>query len=103
MSRYNRFNWQRADSFEWKFKRQPKLRTISEVHDLYLRALERSVKKSKEVMDCIAEIVRDIPPTAAYNNRYNDNRNDDRGNDRGENHGNGNNGKGNNGRGNGKH
>ena len=35
MSRYNRFNWQRADSFEWKFKRQPKLRTISEVHDLY--------------------------------------------------------------------
>ena len=72
MSRYNRFNWQRADSFEWKFKRQPKLRTISEVHDLYLRAMERSAKKSKEIMDCIAEIVRDIPPTAAHNNRYND-------------------------------
>ena len=67
-----RFNWQKADSFEWKFKRKPKLRTISEVHDLYLRAMERSVKKSKEIMDCIAEIVRDIPPTAAYNNRYND-------------------------------
>ena len=72
MSRYNRFNWQKADSFEWKFKRKPKLRTISEVHDLYLRAMERSAKKSKEIMDCIAEIVRDIPPTAAYNNRYND-------------------------------
>lgn len=67
-----RFNWQKSDSFEWKFKRKPKLRTISEVHDLYLRAMERSAKKSKEIMDCIAEIVRDIPPTAAYNNRYND-------------------------------
>jgi hypothetical protein len=67
-----RFNWQRADSFEWKFKRKPKLHTISEVHDLYLRAMERSAKKSKEIVDCIAEIVRDIPPTAAYNNRYND-------------------------------
>jgi hypothetical protein len=68
----SRFNWQKTDSFEWKFKRKPKLRTISEVHDLYLRAMERSAKKSKEVMNCISEIVRDITPTAAYNNRYND-------------------------------
>jgi hypothetical protein len=71
MSRF-RFNWENADSFEWRFKRKPKLRTISEVHDLYLRTMERSTKKSKEIMDCVAEIVRDIPPTAAYNNRYND-------------------------------
>jgi hypothetical protein len=67
-----RFNWEKADSFEWKFKRKPKLRTISEVHDLYLRAMERSTKKSNEIMDCVNEIVRDIPPTAPYNGRYND-------------------------------
>ena len=67
-----RFNWQNIDSFEWKFKRMPKLRTISEVHDLYLSAMERSLKKSKEVMDCINEIVREIPPTSASNSRYND-------------------------------
>lgn len=67
-----RFNWQRADSFEWKFKRQPKLRTISEVHDLYLRAMDRSSKKYKEVSDCIDEIVREIPPTPSNNGRYSD-------------------------------
>ena len=72
MSRYNRFNWQKADSFEWKFKRQPKLRTISEVHDLYLRAMDRSSKKYKEVSDCIDEIVREIPPTPSNNGRYSD-------------------------------
>lgn len=67
-----RFNWQKADSFEWKFKRKPKLHTISEVHDLYLRAMERSAKKSKEIVDCIAEIVREIPPTPSNNGRYSD-------------------------------
>ena len=48
-----RFNWQKSDSFEWKFKRKPKLRTISEVHDLYLRATERSEKKFKEISDVL--------------------------------------------------
>lgn len=64
-----RFNYQRADSFEWKFKRKPKLRSIAEVHDLYLRAMERSAKKSKETCDCIEEIVREIPPTGDKNSR----------------------------------
>lgn len=45
-----RFNWQKADSFEWKFKRQPKLRTISEVHDLYLRAMDRSSRSIKKYL-----------------------------------------------------
>jgi hypothetical protein len=54
MSR-NRFNWERPDSFEWKFKRKP---TISEVHDLYIRAMQRSEKKSNETMKCIDEIIR---------------------------------------------
>ena len=67
-----RFNWRNADYFEWKFKRRPRQRTISEVHNLYIRAMERSEKKSKEIMDCIDEIVREIPPTTANNSRYND-------------------------------
>jgi hypothetical protein len=71
MSRF-RFNWQRKDSFEWKFKRKPKLRTISEIHDLYIRSMKRSEKKSKEMLDCIDEIVREVPST--NNSRYNDNR-----------------------------
>lgn len=71
MSR-NRFNWERPDSFERKFKRKPKLRTISEVHDLYIRAMQRSEKKSNETMKCIDEIIREIPTTPASNSRYND-------------------------------
>lgn len=67
-----RFNWENIDSFEWKFKRKPKVRTISEIHDLYLRAKERSEKKSNEVLECINEIVRDIPPTKNNNGRFND-------------------------------
>lgn len=61
-----------VESFEFKFNRKPRIRTISEVHDLYIRSIERSNIKSKEILNCIDEIISTISPQSSGNRRYND-------------------------------
>ncbi len=55
------------ESYEYKFGRKPKVRTIKEVHDIYIKAKDRSDIKSKVISDIIDEIVEKIPTTGRYN------------------------------------
>lgn len=48
--------------FEMKFKRKPKNWTIEEVHELWIKAKERSNKRRKILCDCIDEIKNSIEP-----------------------------------------
>lgn len=70
MKNRHRFNWKMIDSFKYKFKRSPKLRTIQEVHSLYIRAIERSSRKSSELLDCMNEIVENIEPVSGKYTTY---------------------------------
>jgi hypothetical protein len=45
---YLRF-WGNSDLFKIKFKREPKVWTIDDVHELYLKALERHLKRQKTI------------------------------------------------------
>lgn len=56
-----RINSRIADSFKWKFGRDPKKRSISELHALYKRAQERSITKRKQISDLIDRIVKETP------------------------------------------
>lgn len=47
--------------FEWKFKRVPKIWTVEQIHDLWLRAEERGSKKYADSSAYIQEIVKEIP------------------------------------------
>lgn len=57
-----RFNFQRPDTFEWKFKRKPKFRTLVEIQDLYLRSYQRSKERIDNTKSTIIEIVNQISP-----------------------------------------
>jgi hypothetical protein len=60
---YNKLNYQRflgsPDLFKFKFGRQPRVWTIDEVHDLYLKALDRHNKRLKLWIDCVNRIVNE--------------------------------------------
>ena len=47
--------------FKYKYKRNPKYWTIDELHDLYLRSLDRHYKRRLEQSKCTNEIVKNIP------------------------------------------
>jgi hypothetical protein len=55
-----------SDMFKYKFGRTPKVWTISQVHDLYIRAVERSERMRKETVAVIYEIVNEIPKSKLY-------------------------------------
>jgi len=61
---YNHLNYQRfwgnSDLFKMRFKREPKVWTIDEVHELYLKVFERHSKRQKLVIDCIDRIVSEV-------------------------------------------
>jgi hypothetical protein len=56
---YQRF-WRNSDLFKMKFKREPKVWTIDDIHELYLKAFERHSKKQKLVIDCVDRIVSEV-------------------------------------------
>lgn len=60
---YNNLNylkfWGNPDLFKLKFKREPKVWSIDEVHDLYLKALDRHNKRLKLWIDCVDRIVNE--------------------------------------------
>jgi len=60
MRRVN-FLWNNKSYFEHKFKRNPKVWTIEEVHDLWKRACARSNSRWKIISDYTKEIVKHIP------------------------------------------
>jgi len=60
MKRVN-FLWNNKSYFEHKFKRNPKVWTIEEVHDLWKRACARSNSRWKIISDYTKEIVKHIP------------------------------------------
>jgi hypothetical protein len=47
--------------FEFKFKRKPRLRSIDEIHELYLRAKERSDERWRLKLELQNLIVKEIP------------------------------------------
>lgn len=61
---YNHLNYQRfwgnSDLFKMRFKREPKVWTIDEVHELYLKSFERHSKRQKLVIDCVDRIVSEV-------------------------------------------
>ena len=60
---YNKLNYQRflgnSEFFKMKFKRDPKVWNIEEIHDLYLKALDRHNKRLKLWIDCVDRIVKE--------------------------------------------
>jgi hypothetical protein len=61
--RYNQLNYQRfsgnGDLFKFKFGREPRFWTLDEVHDLYLKALDRHNERLKLWIDCVDRIVNE--------------------------------------------
>jgi hypothetical protein len=62
---YNKLNYQRflenSSFFKIKFKREPKVWTIGEVHDLYLRTLERHNIRLNKLIEVRDRIVNETP------------------------------------------
>ncbi len=61
---YNHLNYQRfwgnSDLFKLKFKREAKVWTIDEVHELYLKSLKRHSVRQKLVVDCVNRIIDEV-------------------------------------------
>lgn len=55
-------NFERAWEFEMKFKREPRQWSFEQLHDLYVRAKERAVKRRKEFSDFIDYIIEVTEP-----------------------------------------
>jgi hypothetical protein len=55
-------NFLRSWEFEFKFKRVPKKWSFKELHDLYLRAKERTDRRRKEFTDFIDMIINEVEP-----------------------------------------
>lgn len=56
-----RVNFRQPEVFKYKFGRNPRNWTIEQLHDLWLRASERSNKRRKAYLDYIDIIVKEIP------------------------------------------
>lgn len=50
-----------AEFFKVRFKRNPRIWTLEDVHALWLRALERGSKQQKVVSDCMDRITKELP------------------------------------------
>ena len=57
---YQKYSGLTKELFKMKFKREPKVRTIEEIHEIYLKTLERNKIKQKTVIDCIDRIVDEV-------------------------------------------
>ena len=55
-------NFLRKCEFELKFKREPKNWSFKDLHDLFLRAKERSNKRRKDFSDFVDMIINEIEP-----------------------------------------
>lgn len=58
------------DMFYYKFGRNKKVWSINALHDLYIRASERSERMRKEAVDVIYEIVNEIPKSKLHGKDY---------------------------------
>jgi hypothetical protein len=56
-----KLNFKQKELFEWKYKRQTKMWSIEQIHDLYLRALERHSIRQKKLSDVIDRIISETP------------------------------------------
>lgn len=56
--------------FGFKFNREPKIWTIEEVHDLWIRSCERAVKRGKESTKVYNEVINEIPKIGNYKKIY---------------------------------
>jgi hypothetical protein len=55
-------NFKNTYFFEFKFKRKPKNWTIEQVHELWLRAKERTNQRRSELKKCINDIKKFVKP-----------------------------------------
>ncbi len=55
-------NFENDWAFKYKFKRDPKYWSISDVHDLWVRAKERAKVRHNAVKDCIQDIFNTVEP-----------------------------------------
>ncbi len=59
---WRNLNFEYFSLFKSKFGREPKVWTISEIHDLWMRSKSRSSKKRKEFMDYLHWVVENAKP-----------------------------------------
>lgn len=59
---WRNLNFEYFNLFKSEFGREPKIWTISEIHDLWMRSKFRSSKKRKEFMDYLYWVVENIKP-----------------------------------------
>lgn len=55
-----KLNFKQKELFEWKYKRQPKVWSIEQVHNLYLKTLERHNIRQKKLLDVRDRIVSEV-------------------------------------------
>ena len=55
-----KLNFKQKELFEWKYKRQPKVWSIEQVHSLYLKTLERHNIRQKKILDVRDRIVSEV-------------------------------------------
>jgi hypothetical protein len=63
-----RFNYKNNWSFNYKFGRNPKDRSIEELHQLYLDLYSRHLKKREKVLKVISRIEKELPEANIYSN-----------------------------------
>jgi hypothetical protein len=56
-----KLNFRQKELFEWKYKRQAKVWTIEQVHDLYLKSLERHNIRQEKLIVVRDRIVNETP------------------------------------------
>jgi hypothetical protein len=55
-----KLNFRNKELFEWKYKRQPKVWSIDQVHNLYLKTLERHNIRLRRLIDVRDRIINEV-------------------------------------------
>ena len=63
-----KINYLSPDQFEYKFKRKPKMWSLEQLHDLYLKATERAASRWKDLENIMDVISKEIPLYDNYPN-----------------------------------
>lgn len=54
-------NYKKSEIFKWKFRRDPKIWTIEQIHDVWLKLVDRSEKRKKDLLDYQNFIISKVP------------------------------------------
>lgn len=59
-----------AQDFKFRFKREPRIKTLEQVHDLWLRSCERAYERKKPYIKIFDTIIKEIPDVNGYKKVY---------------------------------